>query len=314
MLDVAVAGDRWVAVGMRGLIETSDDQGQHWVQSDSPVQSDLLAVCFPSASKGWVVGHDGVILHSEDGGKTWVRQLDGRVAGPAFKEYYRAAAASGDAQAVAATELLELNYKAGPSLPYLDVWFDDDRSGYAVGSYGILAGTQDGGKTWQPLLDRIDNDEKVNLNAIHAVGSELYIAGEQGHVFKLDRETGRFRDIKTEYGGSFFGVTGDDSVVLLYGLRGTVYRSADHGQSWQKVEAPSQATLNAGARLPNGQFVLANSAGQLLIGDVQATRFELVKPDKPMTFTSVQPLKDAKSLIAAGLGGVSLESLPAVTQ
>ena len=33
---------------------------------------------FPTPSTGWAVGHDGVVLHSTDAGRTWTRQLDGR--------------------------------------------------------------------------------------------------------------------------------------------------------------------------------------------------------------------------------------------
>ena len=88
LLAVTRAGDRLVAVGSRGLIVRSEDQGKTWIQSSVPVQSDLLAVNFPNSLNGWAVGHEGVILHSIDGGKTWVKQLDGRVAANVFKKFY----------------------------------------------------------------------------------------------------------------------------------------------------------------------------------------------------------------------------------
>src|SRR5699024_10881475 len=84
---LARAGDMLVAVGARGLIATSTD-GQHWQQSPSPVQSDLLAVVFPTPEEGWAVGHDGVVLHSTDAGRSWEKQLDGRQAGQLFTDYY----------------------------------------------------------------------------------------------------------------------------------------------------------------------------------------------------------------------------------
>ena len=34
----------------------------------------------------------------------------------------------------------------------------------------------------------------------------------------------------------YFGVTGNDDVVLVFGLRGNVYRSDDAGKTWTKVE------------------------------------------------------------------------------
>ena len=77
ILDIASAGDRLVAVGEYGNILYSDDQGISWRQAQVPVQVTLTAVHFPTANKGWAVGHDAVILHSEDTGETWRKQLDG---------------------------------------------------------------------------------------------------------------------------------------------------------------------------------------------------------------------------------------------
>src|SRR5690606_11985141 len=77
LLDVVRAGNRLVAVGQRGHIVYSDDEGQTWHQGSVPVSTTLTAVQFPTPTKGWAVGHGGVILHSADAGQTWEKQLDG---------------------------------------------------------------------------------------------------------------------------------------------------------------------------------------------------------------------------------------------
>ena len=71
LLDVTRAGQRLVAVGERGHVLYSDDNGQNWQQGAVPVSVTLTAVHFPGAQKGWAVGHDGVVLHSQDGGENW---------------------------------------------------------------------------------------------------------------------------------------------------------------------------------------------------------------------------------------------------
>ena len=63
---LANAGERVVAVGQRGHVLTSDDQGKSWQQADVPVGSDLVAVTFATKTHGWAVGHDGVVLASSD--------------------------------------------------------------------------------------------------------------------------------------------------------------------------------------------------------------------------------------------------------
>src|SRR6187455_2026990 len=67
---VARAGATLVAVGQRGHILVSADDGKSWRQSPVPVSSDLVSVFFVGERKGWAVGHDGVILATADGGAT----------------------------------------------------------------------------------------------------------------------------------------------------------------------------------------------------------------------------------------------------
>src|SRR3977135_3294331 len=61
---IARAGTRLVAVGQRGHVLLSDDDGTSWRQAAVPVSVDLTAVHFASPQRGWAVGHDGAILHS----------------------------------------------------------------------------------------------------------------------------------------------------------------------------------------------------------------------------------------------------------
>jgi photosystem II stability/assembly factor-like uncharacterized protein len=56
-----------------GFILTSSDYGDHWVQSivSSPL---LYGICFADANNGWVVGAAGTILHTTNGGVTFVEE------------------------------------------------------------------------------------------------------------------------------------------------------------------------------------------------------------------------------------------------
>jgi photosystem II stability/assembly factor-like uncharacterized protein len=304
---VAKAGSKLVAVGPRGLIAISSDQGQSWSQVPSPVQSDLVAVHFPTAANGWAVGHDGVVLHSADGGASWVKQLDGRAAKAIFTRHY---AALGDSEApavAAARKAIEQNYKAGASLPWLGVWFDDELHGFAVGAFGLLVATSDGGKTWTPWLERIDNPELLSLNAVSGGDGGVYIVAERGGIFRLDRAKGRFVHTATGYAGSFFGVAVSKKVALAYGLRGAIYRSADGGEHWSAVAAPSAATISAGAAMAeSGDFVLANQAGELLLGDPTGTHFFARKASQPWRYTGTVQAYNGK-LLFSSLEGIQIE-------
>jgi photosystem II stability/assembly factor-like uncharacterized protein len=80
----------WSPSGSAVHIVVSADDGKTWTQSPVPVSSDLTAVYFVNERKGWVVGHDGVVLASSDGGATWALQLDGPRANTASARRRRA--------------------------------------------------------------------------------------------------------------------------------------------------------------------------------------------------------------------------------
>lgn len=306
---MARAGDRLVGVGMRGVILVSSDEGVNWRQVPSPVQSDLTGVHFPTPTKGWIVGHDGVILHSTDGGQTWALQFDGRRAAREFPAEYEKLASEGkisqrDANAVA------MNYQAGPSLPYLDVWFKDELQGWAVGSFGTIAATHDGGKTWHPWTHHVDNPDYFNLNAIRAAGDDIFISGEQGRVYRLDRTAQRFVAVTTGYKGSFFGIGGTRETLLAFGLGGNVYRSTNRGETWNAVPSVMPATVTGAVFVNEREVLLTNVAGMVLRSEDGGRTFR-PHSTAPGPLLNGALLSGPQNLVTFGLNGIQSMAIPA---
>lgn len=306
---LTLAGQRLVAVGQRGHILYSDDAGQHWQQAQVPVSSDLVAVNFPSPQQGWAVGHDGVVLHSSDAGQTWNRQLDGRQVGPILLDYYQQQLASHpdddglQAQVNDARRMVE----EGADKPFLDVWFESDQVGYIVGAFNLIFRTDDGGLNWTPLLERTDNPGALNLYSLKPVGDDLFVVGEQGLVMKLDRASGRFKATPTPYSGSFFGITGKPGAVLVFGLRGNVFRSTDGGDSWTKVELGLPLSITASTVTANGQLVLVSQAGHVLVSADDGASFH-PQPNPALAPVSAAQVASGGALVLAGTRG--LRQLP----
>jgi len=300
---VALAGNRVVVVGQRGHILYSDDRGSTWTQASVPVSVDLVAVHFPTAQKGWAVGHSGVVLATSDGGATWVKQLDGRAAAQAMIDYYEKQEADG-------ALLSEAKRFAddGPDKPFLDVWFDDEKVGYVVGTFNLVFRTDDGGTHWVPWFDRTDNPKRYHLHAVRRVGDDLYAAGEQGIVLKLDAKAQRFRAVRTPYEGTYFGITGKPGSVLVFGLRGNAYRTADGGASWQKVDTRIPVGLTGGAVTPEGGIVLVSQAGHVLVSSDSGSTFAPLTADRSAPAAAVVAL-GAKSLVVVGPRGVHASQL-----
>ena len=297
---VARAGSKLVAVGQRGHVLVSDDGGKSWRQSSVPVSSDLTSVFFVDERKGWAVGHDGVILATTDGGATWALQLDGMRANRAIVDDL---ARKPGAEALLAEA--NRNVAQGADKPFLDVWFADGNVGYAVGAYNFIFRTQDGGKNWKPWFDRTDNPKYLNLYAIRPAAGGLFIAGEAGLVLKLDVSAQRFRAVDVPYQGTLLGVAGNESVVLVFGLRGQAFRSDDAGRTWAKVDARLPATIVAGTQLADGGFALADASGRVSVSRDAARTFETVALPATMMLTGIADA-GAGRIALTGVRGVAV--------
>lgn len=312
LLDIARAGDRLVAVGERGLVVWSNDAGESWHQAEVPTSVSLTAVAFPTPLKGWAVGHAGVVLHTEDGGRTWLRQLDGAIAAKlVFQAAEAEAREAGPGNKDVQRRLAEAQWLVddGPDKPFLDVYFEDARRGFVVGAYNLMFYTADAGRSWQPLMDRLDNPRGLHLYAIQVVGPSVYIAGEQG-LFLRSLDGGMtFERLKTPYQGTYFALAADSAgTVVLAGLRGNAYRSEDMGLTFEPLVVPIPASLNAVVQADDGTLYFANQAGFVLSGSDTGRRLIPLDVPRLPPVAALIPLKTNK-ILTVGWGGAIAVSL-----
>jgi len=296
---IARSGQVLVAVGPRGMILRSADGAATWKQVTAPVGADFTSVRFSGPDTAWIVGHDSVILKSTDGGLNWERMLDGRVLLKTLTQAARTDPVL--AKSVARTMRQSATPDTWPSA-LMDVHFVDADRGFAVGAFGLLLATEDAGKTWQPRVDRADNERQFHLYAMHGEGKQLYIAGEQGLLLRLDEVAQRFVRVKTPYNGSYFGVLVAGNQILAYGLRGNAYLSGDAGASWNRIETGTEVNL-VGAGLLPGRLWVATQSGDILTGPLAAGKLERTASlPGPDVYGAVA--LDAGRLAVARLNGV----------
>lgn len=278
LLDVSSLGKRLVAVGDRGHVLFSDDNGASWVQATVPTKQMLTAVFFIDEKHGWAVGHDAQILFTSDAGATWTKQ---------FEDLEREA-------------------------PLLDIWFKDRNNGYAVGAYGALLETTDGGANWEDVSDRMDNEDAYHLNAIVEVkDSGLFVVGEQGVMFRSPDWGQTWETLESPYEGSLFGALGtnESATLLAYGLRGHLFRSSDFGSTWQPIKlntennGPLEFGLADGSRLPDGSVVVVGHGGTVLKSTDNGQTFTVTNRADRLSLAGVAAMENG-NLILVGQGGV----------
>lgn len=293
ILDVATLADgRHVAVGERGHVLVSDDNGSHWRQVQVPTRSTLTALA-AAGDHLVAVGHDGVILHSDDRGERWQRVRE---------------------------EPYSPDNHASPSngVPLLDVLFLDERRVLAVGAYTLMLASADSGRSWQAremvvrddlpadpgelpadpdglagggpgdaVPDTGDADEEdswsdaflfsdddlllgdeadPHLNALARLADgRLVLVGERGSAWRSDDEGRSWQRLALPYAGSMYGLlAGPGSSLIAFGLRGRVLESGDGGDSWQLLPTGSLATLFDGTVTAAGDIVLVGGQGRIL--------------------------------------------------
>jgi photosystem II stability/assembly factor-like uncharacterized protein len=269
LLDAAIAGDNIVVVGERGHILLARHTDRSWIQSEVPTRVTLTAVFFHNKHLGWAVGHDAVILRTQDGGRHWKR----------------------------------VYYAPEEEAPLLDIWFRDAKYGIAIGAYGLFLTTEDGGMNWSRSELKINrqqiNDKKYkgsttfslsitadeeptesfdfHLNSIvPAQNGRLYIAAEAGKVFRSNDHGLSWESIAPPYNGSFFGVLPlDGERLLCFGLRGHLYRSEDAGKTWRRIPSSTREMLTDGLRLSGDAVVIIGLGGTVICSHDGGRSFSL---------------------------------------
>ncbi|WAH55782.1 YCF48-related protein [Pseudomonas silvicola] len=302
LLGIGRAGTRLVAVGERGIILLSDNNGVSWRQAAVAVSTSLTAVQFVDAQRGWAVGHGGVVLFSGDAGEHWQLQLDGRRA--AALELAAAQLAGDDARLTAARRLVA----DGADKPLLALSFSDARHGLVVGAYGLALATEDGGATWASWAGRLPNPQGLHLYAVARDGGEVVVAGEQGLVLRSTDNGAHFDALASPYDGSYFSLvrlpSGD---LLLGGLRGHLFSLRDG--AFKEVGNPVPVSINA-ALVSGQRLLVVNQAGGVLQGHLDGSGLT------PLPLAAAAPLSALAegadgSLIGVGFAGpLRLSSAP----
>lgn len=329
LLDVARTNGRIVAVGERGFVIFSDDEGKNWTQAAVPVSVTLTAVSFPVPGKGWAVGHEGIVLHSADSGETWSVQLTGVDVARQEADFAQAVVNSLDAQMeeVSEDERLDLEYAledaqyaldealaaidgGGTTNPFMEVWFADENTGMAMGAYGLMFRTEDGGATWKIWSRELENPDKYHYYSLSALdASTLFLSGEAGLLFRSGDGGKSWDRLDSPYEGSFFGVlafdNGQGPRVLTYGLRGNIFRSEDLGETWQEVTGQSEATLMGGVRAEDGHITLVGRAGAVLTSKDDGQVFNALVREDRNTYSSVLMARTG-GVILVGEDGIHL--------
>jgi photosystem II stability/assembly factor-like uncharacterized protein len=234
------SGDLWIVGGGGSVAKISPDGATKKMRVSD---LDLNGVFFVNANFGWVVGNQGIIMHTADGGRHWKRQTSGT------DEKLHAITCTSENRCWAvgnnATILETRNggqgwqkLQSGLTADLFAVEFVNDATGWAVGENGSIAHTVDGGQSWEKqhasliLFPSGPFAKLTDFVALRFVDEKRgWVAGSGGVCRTVDG--GKTWEVKQIEYSSFIGlVSNDGKTVCAVSSDGRNYLTKDGGSTW----------------------------------------------------------------------------------
>ncbi len=194
-----------------------------------------------------------------------------------------------------------------------EVFFADDKSGWAVGHWGAILASVDGGESWslqrldaavdQPLLSVYFKDKNRGWAVgIWSLLLDTRDGGKTWNVGKLPPPPGGGKtDRNLQH--IFAGKSG---TLFIAAEQGTVVRSADDGASWNYFATPYKGSFWTGVALQRGTLLVGGLRGKIYRSADDGKSWQEVDSGTKSSLTSF--CESGGKVYAAGLDGVYLES------
>ena len=211
----------------------------NFVRQDG-IDARLQDVYFMDTQRGLVVGDNGLILVTTDGGKIWGKiEVDMRPPGAGQNQGRRPGAGGGPPG----------GFGGGGGAPLYNIYFVDENVGFITGGRATILKTEDGGKTWArktamsdtPGRDGRPGRLRANLMGIQMISETTgFIAGSENTILKTtdggetwigSSERARVGETRNNLEGIWFV---SPTTGWLIGSFGTLMRTTDGGETWEK--------------------------------------------------------------------------------
>ncbi len=207
-----------------------------------PTINSLMGDYFISSQEGWVVGYEGLILHTTNGGYDWETQHsdpDESLSGIFFIDDTEGWTVGWSSIYHTTDAGVTWEKQVKPNWPgdLYDVFFINHDTGWIVGAYKIIFKTTNGGENWYRIMSNLDEERwfySVDFgDELHgcAVGGSL--SGDEGILMVTDDGGENWTEVtppgaKTLHKVSFM----NSSTVWACGSGGQLYKSEDAGATW----------------------------------------------------------------------------------
>jgi len=210
-------------------------------------RSDLFQAAASNDAAVVVVGNQGLVIRSENGGAQWSRQTlpnwpglidveacpNGRFAALGFENQVWMSEDNG-------VTWTPKRFESQEEMQGLTC--DPENRLWVVGSYSTILSSEDGGDTWKTFTTEEDT---IFTNIQFLDTQNAYVTGEFGVVFKT-KDGGASWEALEMLPDEFYAQASyfrDVNEGWIIGLGGAIWHTTDGGQSWQLQESATIAPL-----------------------------------------------------------------------
>jgi len=193
------------------------------------------------------------------------------------------------------------------------VSFADDKNGWAVGQWGVILHSSDGGENW--TLQRSDTAEDRPLFSVYFFDANEGVAVGLWSLVLRTHDGGKNWETVSlpapPEGGkadrNLFKVFASPKGSLFVAAeRGLVLRSDDRGQNWRYLSTGYKGSFWSGAALSDGTLIVAGLRGTLYRSADDGKNWTNVPTGSKSSLTDIVEVGDR--VIGVGLDGVQIES------
>jgi len=192
------------------------------------------------------------------------------------------------------------------------VTFTDDKHGWAVGQWGTILATSDGGETWSK--QRMDTAVDQPLFSVHFMNDRDGIAVGLWSMLLQTHDGGKTWTKTTlpkpPDGGkadrNLYHVFADAKGGLYISAeQGTVLKSTDGGTNWDYLATGGKGSLWSGVAMPDGRIVVGGLLGSLFQSSDGGATWQPLKTDTKSSITALTAF--GNELIGVGLDGLVIK-------
>jgi photosystem II stability/assembly factor-like uncharacterized protein len=276
------------AVCQQGTLWFSRDSGAKWDSVETGATASIRAMAFLDASRGYLIGKSGMILATEDAGKTWVARnskTTENLMGVAFVgEQGWIAAYAGKILHTADGGKTWSEQTSGTKQTLETIYFQDAQHGWAAGWAGTVLRTTDGGATWQ-----IMKADKATWSVSSIYFRDLqngWLVGFGGQILR-SKDGGTSWDLQDSpvKNSVLSSVAFENANRAWITLDEGFLVSEDGGDTWKAVKTPVRYFMNKTVKVGNDLWALGQS-GMLRRVGTEWKKVDSLVVDKTINFTS----------------------------